>query len=616
MEIEQINSLLTTYTAETDLLKKIHLGTQISDDFLTHKKYEEALRYLLDILKIAQNIQNDFEIATIYNRLGEVYRRTKDYDRAERALLKAVLVFESLHDEAQLPRPYINLGASYSDKSNHFQALEYFEKALVLSEKLKDQRLIGMAFSSVGRTYLEISEFQKAIQYLRQSLKILPPDSEQILVNCVNLGISYGYLGDYSLAIGYFKRVIPSLHATNHQVGIAELYCRISDCYIHEGLYDKAMDYAHRAQDYVGQNQIGDAYIESFICKLFLQLHQANGNIAETEHCIQRFSELQVTNQGFIRDFYKIASYFYEKQQKYDLALQYIKKYYDINKTILDNEMQKNIAIKTANFEYEREKQRADLLKQQNIELQMYQKIIEKKNEELVTLQDSKDNVVNTISHDFKNYLGAAEQALEILTLKEKTLVDNKYLKIVTNSITRSLSLIQEVLYSIKTTAMKNNLVLQTLDINKVIAENEEPLRLRGDTKGIDIIFEYAPQPLFVQIDSEKWHRIFENLTTNAIKFSFPDSEIHITTRREGDFALISIADSGVGIPPESIGKLFLPFSGVGRKGTGGEESTGLGLSIVKKLVDLHGGSIDVHSEVGHGTEFTVKLNIVSPTSS
>jgi len=620
--IDNIQEMIANYEIETDLQKKVSMAQQLAKYYLHSPRLyasshdnssigdidrcELALKYAHQGLQLVEQLKNRNNGIPIFcTLLGSIYERMNDLERAKEYFLRAISVAESYQDDLLLIDPYTVLGKLYHKEFNYSSAFDCFEKAIVASEKHKQKHMLGALYNLVGGTYFDLGEYKKTIHYMRQAIK---SQSEDKVIYYVNTGIAYKELKDYTLAIGYFKRVIPQLERENYLDGIAELYCRIADALHCQKKYDKAMEYATKARDFIAEHQINDLQINTILYTVLIKLYLEADNPTEADQYIQRFIDLGVTQLDRLRDFYQVAISFYDHQQRYDLAYAYLLKYNEVNSKLLDEEMKKNMAIRTANFEYERQKQKAELLGQKNEELQRYQRIIEQKNEELLKMHDEKDNLMNTISHDLKNYLGSAQQALEIFNLKEKTMADNKYIKIVSTTTTRSLNLVKEILYSTRIVASKDALSLQTVDINKVIAENEDALLLRGSKKGVSVWFKYSDEPLMVDIDSEKWHRIFENLTTNAIKFTPNGKDIHITTKKDGEYALISIKDSGIGIAPDNISKLFTPFSGVGRKGTDGEESTGLGLSIVKKLVELHGGTIEVTSEVGVGTEFIVRM--------
>jgi len=613
MDEKQLNEVMTDFEAETEPLKKAAIANIIMNYYLFNQNNnEEGLKYAQIALQLAEEQKSEADICRYLNSVGVAYKRLNTLDKAKESYQRAILIGERLKNEQLIILPYTNLAMVHRLEQNYSIALDCLNRVLKASEQLGNQNQKVRILITIGGIYQDTEEYHKALQYYRQALRIQSVDDPQGFVSMMNLGLTYKALRDFSLAIGYLKHSLPLLLKVNHMSHIISVYSHIAECYISLSKYDKALIYAKKASDFVEEKQLTDSEVKCRIYLVFMRLYVARRNYEEMDYYIEKFKALNPKDHFILSEYYGLTHSYYEQIQRYDLAYHNIISLFDIKQIIYSEKMQNNLAIKSANLEYEREKIKTEILEQKNIELENYQHIIEQKNTELMKMHADKDNLMNTISHDLKNYLGAIQQARDILVIKEPTMLENKYMKIITSSTTRSLNLVIEILYSTKINASNDNLTLQTLDINNVIAENEDTLHLRGNKKGINVLFEYAEEPLFVQIDKEKWHRIFENLTTNAIKFSHPESNVIISTKKDGDFALISVKDSGIGIAPENIEKLFTPFSGVGRKGTDGEETTGLGLSIVKKLVELHNGTISVTSEVGKGTEFVVRLALVN----
>jgi hypothetical protein len=109
-------------------------------------------------------------------------------------------------------------------------------------------------------------------------------------------------------------------------------------------------------------------------------------------------------------------------------------------------------------------------------------------------------------------------------------------------------------------------------------------------------------------VDGLKIEQVLNNLVSNAIKYSYPDSTVQVRLEKSEGHALISVADRGQGIPADELDKLFQWFGRTRVKGTAGEKSTGLGLAIAQRIVVGHGGKIWVKSEVGRGSTFYVSL--------
>ncbi|HRI31823.1 MAG TPA: ATP-binding protein, partial [Candidatus Kapabacteria bacterium] len=136
-----------------------------------------------------------------------------------------------------------------------------------------------------------------------------------------------------------------------------------------------------------------------------------------------------------------------------------------------------------------------------------------------------------------------------------------------------------------------------------------------AQSKGLQLVFQHSlPQsPFVVTADEPKITQVINNLLSNAIKFTPKGGSVFVTLSAHNDTQLcITVKDTGIGIPPEHLPKVFEKFGNHQRSGTSGEKGTGLGMTIVKRFVELHDGTIDVQSQQGVGTTFTIILPIFS----
>ena len=128
------------------------------------------------------------------------------------------------------------------------------------------------------------------------------------------------------------------------------------------------------------------------------------------------------------------------------------------------------------------------------------------------------------------------------------------------------------------------------------------------DSKGLNIIFDTDTEEKIIACDPEKIERVVLNLISNAIKFSDKGDEIFVDVKDKNEFVEISVKDNGIGIEEKNLNMIFDRFKQVDKSLSRNTEGTGIGLSLVKSIVELHGGSIYVESEFGKGSKFTVKL--------
>ena len=133
-------------------------------------------------------------------------------------------------------------------------------------------------------------------------------------------------------------------------------------------------------------------------------------------------------------------------------------------------------------------------------------------------------------------------------------------------------------------------------------------LALRAREAGLDLVMRNAEDLPDVIADKRAFKQIMLNLLSNAIKFTNRGGRIVIATRRDGDRLIVSVEDNGVGISAADLPRIGNPFFQARSAYDRRHDGTGLGLSIVKGLVSLHGGDMQVHSELGKGTAITIRL--------
>jgi signal transduction histidine kinase len=182
-----------------------------------------------------------------------------------------------------------------------------------------------------------------------------------------------------------------------------------------------------------------------------------------------------------------------------------------------------------------------------------------------------------------------------------------EYLRDVLTSGQHLLSLINDILDLSKVEAGRMDLELDEFSLREALEHSLTMLRERASNHGIALDLTIDPDLDLIQADERKIKQVVFNLLSNAVKFTPDGGQIDVSAHLDGGDAVIAVRDSGVGISPEDQALLFEEFRQVGQ-GARQVEGTGLGLALSKKFVELHGGRIEVESEVGAGSTFTVRL--------
>ena len=169
-------------------------------------------------------------------------------------------------------------------------------------------------------------------------------------------------------------------------------------------------------------------------------------------------------------------------------------------------------------------------------------------------------------------------------------------------------SLVEDLLDFSKIESGNIQLKFEEIDIVKTLQSIVENSNTLSKKKKIEVKLNTNVESVLIKADVHKILQIFHNLIDNAIKFSPEKSRIDVHLEEKKETILVKVQDYGKGIRKEDQDKVFLPFTSIATKGTAGEKGTGLGMSIVKRIVDSHNGEIWLESEPGKGTTFFVEL--------
>lgn len=254
-------------------------------------------------------------------------------------------------------------------------------------------------------------------------------------------------------------------------------------------------------------------------------------------------------------------------------------------------------------------------------EVQQRTQELREANERLKGLDVAKTEFLSMVSHEVKNPLAAVMGfAGALLRMGDRLGPDqkNQYLNIIINQSKRLVRLVEDLLDVTKIELGKFELHRESTQIFPLAQKIAEGLRLQNPKLRFLVVFEDPALELLV--DSDKIEQVFINLAGNAVKYSPEDSEVTIRAKRNGDSAIFTVEDQGPGIRQEHLDKLFQKFyrveksdPEVAKRGTKG---TGLGLTIAKRIIEMHGGKIWVESELGHGSRFYFTLPMKSDETS
>lgn len=246
-----------------------------------------------------------------------------------------------------------------------------------------------------------------------------------------------------------------------------------------------------------------------------------------------------------------------------------------------------------------------------NNELVNLQREMAKKNAELARANELKNQLLGMAAHDLRNPLGNIMAFAEFLEEEIHDQLNTEhlhFLHLISESARFLLKMIEDLLDISKIESGKLNLNFERTDLINLVEQNILLNNALAAKKNITISLEFSHNPMILNIDKQKIEQVFNNLLSNAVKFSFPGGGVKVKITKQGNKVLAEVTDQGTGIPEKYLETIFQPFNQVSASGTAGEKSTGLGLSIVKKIIEGHHGRIAVESKKGQGSRFYFDL--------
>lgn len=224
-------------------------------------------------------------------------------------------------------------------------------------------------------------------------------------------------------------------------------------------------------------------------------------------------------------------------------------------------------------------------------------------------LEESRQEFVSNVSHELKTPITSMKVLSESLLTQTDVPADKyrEFMEDIVQEIDREAEIISDLLTLVKTDKGPESLNREMVDMNEFMELILKRLRPLAEKRSIDLTYE-SYRDVSAEVDKVKFTLAISNLIENGIKYNIDGGWIKVSLNTDNRNFYIKIADSGVGIPEDCIGHIFERFYRVDKARSRDTGGTGLGLAITKNIILLHGGTINVYSEPGKGTTFTVRV--------
>ncbi|WP_051258839.1 tetratricopeptide repeat-containing hybrid sensor histidine kinase/response regulator [Chitinibacter tainanensis] len=473
-------------------------------------------------------------------------------------------------------KAYTGIGGVYLYFGLFEESLRHHLLALEFARELDDPVLLMMLNLWLGSDYNELGRHAEALTHLTEARNFYRRQADAGQVSEVLMHSGYSCLGlrDIPSALKFFNESIRLAESHHHGWPLAMANAGLAEVYLAQGQAERALQFAQQAHEFALQN--ASIHHELRACRVKSLVLEALGQHAEALTAYERHCELSV-----------------------QLAI-------ERNTTQLQSAVLRRINRSEIRLKLMRAEQQREILENEKIQRQA--EFLAEKNA-LLAVNKAKSDFLALVSHEIRTPLSGVIGMLRLARgQKELSDTTREQLSIGLENAETLLTIINDILDISKIEAGKITLETIPFDLHQLINQVAALFAPKAAEKGVRFVVDLAHLPKQGCLgDPTRLRQILFNLVGNAIKFTEQGS-VTIGAYRDGEQIKFSIADTGIGLDEQSLGRLFNKFEQADTSTTRKYGGTGLGLSICQALVGLMDGSIGVTSQLGEGTCFRVEL--------
>lgn len=621
-------------------------------------KQDSAFLLFKEAAVVAKKEGEALNLSMVQMNLAIMYDINGQPDSALTYYKLAIKSGELSGNDFRTGEAHMNLGTFYEERNHIKGSIEQFQKAISYLEKTGDQRALFMAFENIALAYLSIENQKTAYKYLLLSEDLLKQNNfrEGNSVHYKGMATYYSSVKQIDSCLNYLLLSGDAFMQLKRKCEASQQYVRyISLASKEQKPYQEVMEklngldkecsgqvkydnLQHMARVYLNEGKLDMAEAATDTALVFLrksnytkntmtalqtksQIYEARGdykNAYETlaEIVLLKDSVLNIDREQEVNylelQFQESKTELLEKQAKADELL------IGSQQHLIGQKNRLNIALVMVALLilallgvllYTRRKDRLlyEEISLRNRQVSEQNETIMANIEQLKENNRQKDNLMGIVAHDLGSPLRSIKGLCQMMLDLEEVEGDTKRnVELMNKSVENGINLTQEL--------MEANQFLDTKDRPKTefkiseLANNIIELNRQAAQRKRIALHQKIEQDLVLNTSKESLNRTLDNLISNAIKFSESNKNVWFTARKADDGIEISVKDEGQGFSEKDMENVFQPFQKLSSRPTNDEGSTGLGLSIVKKLVEEINGDIQLKSEKGKGAEFTITL--------
>lgn len=567
----------------------------------------EKIRYANQLITLSNKRNDLLSLSRGYHQLGVAYMLSGDIEKSLGSLFEAAKLADKNSDYQLLAETYSEIGIAYTQNNDTRNSLLYKSKAIEILRKTENRQVLAINLLNTGFSYYTINNLDTALSYYNEAEPIFEEIGLEIgkAYTIGNRALVYWKQGNPEQAKEDLFKAIEMLEPLGDRYGMADYYNQLGSIYLDQKQHDKAIEYTAKGLE-----------------------------LAKSEDLKE-----QVRNASLL--LYRL----YNDKKEYKKALDYQTQYIAYKDSIQDQKTTQRLADLRTEYEVGQKQIEVDLLANEKRSQQwlslglglflllvtaflivIYRNYVEKnkvnellesqasqlhqQKSELEKLNNTKDKFFSIISHDLRGPVGSFVEISKLIRFYIEN--DNKEeLNQATDLLGVSATRLSTLLDNLLSWALQQQGNMpnrpERVELDEVVinlfatfgnlAETKK-IRLDSNIDGEVVIF----------ADKNATQTVLRNLVNNSLKFTPSEGEIKVTGTTENNKAKIQVSDTGVGMPEDKVRNLFSLDENKSTHGTSGEQGIGLGLQLVHEFIKTNNGDIQVSSQEGVGTTFTIYL--------
>ncbi|WP_352417288.1 tetratricopeptide repeat-containing sensor histidine kinase [Clostridium tertium] len=580
------------------------------------------------------NNGNKICLGQVYAELTKMFLAKNDMNGYELHLMLAEKTLISEKKNESLVDLYINLANKFTRNEKKSEGINLLKKALYILENIKED-WVAEQYLKIGTIFsIELNDNELGLELYNKGYKLAKKynlkDIQVLLMYYI--AFVYSYIGKRRDAIELFNKIIKNNTKSLSLLHITTVYMELSTLYIDLNLnMYKINSMIHLIEENIKQMQIRireqfEANLILIKCRYYIKINEKPNYILDEldkakaiyEKYLDsfRFSNFDLYIEMLYGDiYYKLNEYeraLYHYNNLINLSRKYGYRFIDKIYERLSKTYERGGNYKLA-MEY-LEKANSIMISYDNSKYRDKYAELYKNLEVLQESEKTKSEFFASISHEFKTPINVIYSSVQLLNLyknKDDREFMGYYLKYKNNikqNCLRSFKLIDNIIDASRINKGNYEANFNNINIVELVEKITNSITPYVEIKNIMVIFDTNIEELIIKCDVYMVERIILNLLSNAIKFTPKNGKIIVSVNDKENEVEIRVRDTGIGIPKEMKDKIFNKFTQVDKSLNRSKEGSGIGLSLVKSLVDLLNGKIYLNTEYENGSEFVLNL--------